>query len=290
MRRLLGLCALWAVGACNQIYGIDRTRAVPPIDAQFFDAPSDAPFACPTGPEAPAFSPLFHQIVQDCTDYTASETTGRALAMCATEPPGVAEGPADGPLTLIPGLEIVPGTTLSSPRLAPEGDELYVKQYPSMASFGGVTVYRKTGTTWTATGSLAVPDADMISQQISFGTPSRGPTRRMFVMNGDGVAQEIELSDPSQPHLINKYVATDLGLAYLSEAPNLSPDGLRLTLVGSGTQRTLQLYASRTSLTERFPIPVPLPGVPRIDELFMTSDCSRVYFSAASALLWIQRL
>lgn len=58
--------AVLVLAGCNAVFGIKDTRQ---YDAAYFDAPPDAPFACPAlGGPAPTFSPVLHQdVIQDCS-------------------------------------------------------------------------------------------------------------------------------------------------------------------------------------------------------------------------------
>src|SRR5512143_2261526 len=94
---LLALCA------CNQVFDLRPTKSV---DAKhdFFDAPLDAPYACPATGETPAFGSLFHQVIlQNCKDYEPSQAKQTGIALCDdgqyTGNYLLSEGPLDGPLT-----------------------------------------------------------------------------------------------------------------------------------------------------------------------------------------------
>ena len=65
-------CLLFVCG-CNQVFGLRETVA---IDAQQFDAPLDAPYACPAIGLQPAFGKILHQsIPKNCVSYTTSRST-----------------------------------------------------------------------------------------------------------------------------------------------------------------------------------------------------------------------
>src|SRR5690349_8436389 len=98
-----GLVGLAALCGCNQILGLSPTQALPPVDAQYFDAPADAPFSCPPIGTAPHFSRVLHQIQQDCTDFTASSDW--AVGYCYTDRYQISQGPPDGPFERIAGME-----------------------------------------------------------------------------------------------------------------------------------------------------------------------------------------
>src|SRR4051812_8468463 len=117
-----------ALAGCNSVLGNDRafTR-----DARYFDAPVDAPFACPAAGSSPAeLSPELHGVfIQDCLDY--SFQGDRASASC-TDVGGIRqiyEGPRDGPLTLVAAIREDSLTVLhDQPRLSPDGTRLYARR------------------------------------------------------------------------------------------------------------------------------------------------------------------
>ena len=49
-------------------------------------------------------------------------------------------------------------------------------------------------------------------------------------------------------------------------------------------------YGYRASLDERFSKPTVVPGAPLSNDLFLTGDCDRVYFSGLSAVFYARRL
>src|SRR5687768_17156526 len=79
--RLAGLPAV--VAGCNWVYELGDTRAAPPIDAQYFDAPADAPPACPAPGVEPKFQPDYLQLpVPACESYIPGTAWGEAVARC----------------------------------------------------------------------------------------------------------------------------------------------------------------------------------------------------------------
>src|SRR5689334_19586163 len=96
-------CSVLLLVGCNQVYGLDPTRA---SDAAYFDAPIDAPYACPPIGTPPRFSRSFAQVVaQNCNNYTVS-ISGRALARCAfAGDQRIAEGAIGERLEIAPGFE-----------------------------------------------------------------------------------------------------------------------------------------------------------------------------------------
>jgi hypothetical protein len=280
-----GLVGLIALCGCNQILGLSPTEALPPIDAQYFDAPADAPFACPPPGTAPQFSRVLHQIQQDCTDFTTG--AGWAVAYCYAGGYQISQGPPDGPFVPIDGFQQGGAQQYTEPRLVPEGDRLVVNARNSQQLVGNIVVYRRgTGDTWTMEHAITVDGA--LDRGARFGVPSRGPNRRMFFENGDGMYRELEMDDSFAGRLIATYTASDLGIDFALKIPDLSPDGLRIIYSGYLSSRETIFYGDRPTLADRFTV-TPLSDVPSGRTPFLTEDCARIYLSAASSVLWVQR-
>lgn len=286
MRGVLGLLAL---AGCNQIFDLRPTQAIGTADAQYFDSPVDAPFTCPPiGAPPPAYSSVVRQVAQDCSDYTLSFTTGVATARCHAPNDHVATGPINEMVAPIAGMTSDPGgIQYVSPRLSPEGDELFYLRAVSNNS----RIERRARA---GDGSWSTPVAltPNVPTSASIGTPSRGPVRRMFVKSLPGAdVTEIEIAADNTWSTIATYGYTDLGVFYATSTPSLSADGLRLVWSGqevpSASDRSY--YATRGSLAERFDSFENMMGVPGAISLFMTEDCANVYFYAASAIQYVQQ-
>ena len=125
-----------ALGACNQVFGLAPTTALPPIDAQQFDAPADAPYACPPLGQQPTFSAFFHQIIStgDCVGYSLSAPAmDLAIAMCVDSIAGamsvrVNQGPIDMSLGDTQLISSGGPFDYASAVVAPEGDQLWVNR------------------------------------------------------------------------------------------------------------------------------------------------------------------
>jgi hypothetical protein len=281
----IGLVGLAVLCGCNQILGLESTGALAPTDARFFDAPPDAPFACPPVGTLPQFSRVLHQIQQDCRFYTRS--AGWATAVCRDTPRPIAQGAPDGPFESIAELASTFPFTYENPQLAPEGDELFVRYSDPGAVTGAILVFRRTGETWSPAGTVTISGVTL-SAEVAFGTPSRGPNRRMFVSNYDitGI-REIELDASYHGTVVATYMPQEVD-TFLRSQPNLTADGLRMIYsVGGGISPQVS-YGDRPTLADRFTIQM-LPNVPTGETPFLTEDCGRIYFSAASSVLWVQR-
>ncbi|HSD90159.1 MAG TPA: hypothetical protein VLB44_21660 [Kofleriaceae bacterium] len=275
---LLALCA------CNQVFDLRSTKA---IDARrdFFDAPLDAPYACPATGETPAFAPLFHQvIVQNCKDYAASQARHTGIALCDDQYSGnylLSDGPIDGPLTEIPGF-VDPLWFLQYLRASADGDELFAMYYS--AGYQVRTFRRTTG------GWERRPDFFDTAGYLEFSHPTNGPVRHAMHIDTTGKLLEFTEDAVGNWTQIDSYTAAQLGIDFPG-SPSLSGDGLRLMLYGrpgGGAQHLA--YTDRASLTDRFGPVRRLEGVPFVRDAMMTDDCSRVYFSGLESIFYVQRL
>ena len=137
-----------------------------------------------------------------------------------------------------------------------------------------------------------LPSGETTDSFVRFGTPSRGPVRRMFIHNSteQGV-REIEVDDTGQSTTIGTYTDANFGMASIGVPGNLSADGLRLVFQGTPPDGQGGIaYADRASLADRFLPARMLTGVPSNATPFMTEDCARLYFGAINYLFWVQRL
>jgi hypothetical protein len=274
--------------ACNQIFGIAETR---PLDAgarEFFDAPIDAPFECPATGGTPTFSRQLNQLVQTCIEYSVSET-GRAAGFCNEPAAQVSEGPAEGPLAPVAGLESTTTDLIETAKLSPEGDELYVRIRPTSGTTGRFAVYTRTGSGFAYSHDITLPSPPT-SAFGRFGTPSRGPTRRMFVQNNTGAFLEIQLDSTGASTLIQTYDSTKLGGTIVTTVPpELTPDGLHFVVILADSDGSGVFYADRASLAEDFSTARRIAGVPTNLAPFLVGDCGRLYFPALGYVFWVLR-
>ena len=243
--------------------------------------------ACPPIGTAPAFSRVIHQpIVAACTNYSESRTTRQAVAQCAvSQQMFVMQGPIDGPLAPIAEL------TGFYARLAPEGDVLYTGGYAT----GGVAWFahmRNDAGLWERTVEVAFPPTSL----NYLGTPSRGPLRRVMVVdyNAQTALLEYELAPSGDLRLLDRYSAADLGVAaFNGSMMNMSPDGLRAVFVAYGVGDTpgemRVFYADRATVAQRFGAAVLLPDVPTSREAYLSEDCGRIYFPGLGSLLYLRQ-
>ena len=276
------LTLLVAVCSCNEVFGLHATRE---IDAQQFDATTDAPPNCPPIGTVPEFARRLHQAVtQNCVNYTSSESANVAVAYCL-DVDQIADGEVDGPLS---PSTFVPAVNGSEPRLTPEGDEMWIRQRTNTPIF---TVYKHDSShTWLKLRDLTVVTS---SQDDSISAPTRrGPGGRRFVRYAFAEFRLYEyLDDGTTATPVHVYTTTALGVQFLL-FPNLSADGLRLTFVGalqsSASSAGVTLYADRASLSDLFVTAVAIPSAPVVDDPFLTADCGRLYTSGLGSIFYAQ--
>jgi hypothetical protein len=279
--------ALLTLCACNQVFGLDPTLPLN-ADAAYFDAPADAPFACPAIGVTPPFSKILHQIPQSCLKTTASLNTDRAFAEC--EQQQLAAGPAGGPLALVAGFELANGIHYDSPRVVPEGDQVVIRRWNISTVVGEVQLYDigEAGQL-TFVHEIKLPNNIATDSFVAFGAPSRGPKRRMFVRQNMLPLSEIELDETGASSVVASYTESDLGVTgFTGLPPSFTGDGLRIVFNAYNTQNGL-FYADRLTTNDRFVAARVLMDVPNAADGFMTEQCERVYFSALGSVFWIQR-
>jgi len=275
-----------ALTGCNWVFGISKTQLTDSpaaIDAKYFDAPADAPFACPAPGGTPQFSVVLHQVPSSpCSSYTETEDHQHAVATCKG-----AVSETDSSQTFQP-IPVFAGVMNSHPRLSPEGDELFVVM-PASPSSSTIEAYRRdAGGQWQHDRTIdpGIP----LGSTVYLGAPTRGPTRRMMISDYNNFtafdAYEIEL-DATSAHVFYHYSMSELGVGiYL--APYLSPDGLRMYY---SQQAQPMVFYDRPDLATTFASPRMVPTAPRLDESFLTSDCARLYVFSPDlqSLFWVQQ-
>lgn len=279
MRCALILIAAISAAGCNQLFDLQSTDV---IDA--FAPPVDAPWMCPAAGEAPRFAPAENQFSpQNCASYSVSRDANLATASCIDG--AVWEGPIDEPLVVT---DLTSGAQLEVqvPRLAPEGDELFVRRCKPSQVGCVLSAYRRGATpaSWALEADLSIPIA--VDTSTSFSSPSRGPDRRLIVTDAARTAHELHEVGTAWVQLGADYDPAALGLAEIAGYPRLSADGLRMTLLGSFTTGAFQwMYGERASRGERF---TQLRALPDFSfdsgELLVTDDCGHAYYQRSGAL------
>lgn len=277
---------------CNPWFGLEPTRSAPPIDAQYFDRPTDAPARCPSAGAAPRFDELFHQLeATGCRSYTTDQQ-GFAMALCGGK---IARGPFEGPLVPIP-YAVPTGHVAAEVRLAPEGNLAFVFEegvpMPTKNQFG-VIVPDETGTGWTEIAAIPTMESSTNATQIS--TPSRGPERHAIVVDLDPAFQYMMnewVGDGATWQPVDRYPLKPVLGAQFSPGPlSLSADGLRLVFNGrdaGGAEATF--YVERASTAVRFGTATAITTVPSgLVSPYLTDDCERLYFTAVDRVFYVMQ-
>lgn len=279
---VLGLCG------CNQIFGLGRTNSAP-IDAVYFDAPTDAPFTCPPIGTTPHFATDPHQVVyEDCDQYELTSDGTLALLTCVG---AISQGPPTGPFVAIPELASDSATQRQNVRMSPDGDQLILQEQSAGPQF--VRYTHGSDGAWIRGDVLAWPST-LASSVYSVSTQTRGLPRRFLAVDNDGYLDEVIDDGTSQLQFQRRYLQGELGVFNFTQ-PMLSPDGLRVVLYGTHPQpdgSVLQAvwYSDRPSLDVDFRPFEALPDVPIVQDTFFAEDCSRLYFSGIGSIWYVQRL
>jgi hypothetical protein len=286
-----------ALGACNQVLGLDRTQQVPPTDAKYFDAPADAPYACPPIGQPPKFSSAFHQFDAggNCTGYTRSTDQGNiAMATCEVTMGAsftvVEEGEIDK--SMMKTMFVTTGGPFGfvSPVVAPDGDQVWVNR--QLSTTGTISVYdRSAPGSWTFSyDAYALPPADSAAV---LSPPTRPiPVRHLVYVSGATIHELVE-SAPTTWSEVRTYRALSFTMTTIYDA-RLSPDGLRMVFsgvtAGPGSSQAVR-YSDRASVDVPFVGATSLDGPPSSGQTpFMTEDCSRVYFSGVGSVFYVAQL
>ena len=279
---------LLLVCGCNQVFGLKETVA---LDAQQFDAPIDAPFACPGPGAQPQFSKVLHQAIErNCQGYMTSPESDRAVAYCFDVGGafgGIVDGKVDGDLQLT---TLTPAGSYDWARLSPEGNEIWVRDRSSPPKFA---VFQwQSDHQWTHGRDLTIAN---VARDDYITAPSRavGGKRRVvrYAFNDFKLYEYDDDGTATSPPIRSYDVNVDLGSDFVS-LPNLDASGLRLVFVGEtpGTSYSQTFYADRASLDDAFSIAKPLATAPVAFDPFMTADCSRIYTSGLGSIFYAQQL
>jgi hypothetical protein len=261
---------LFALCACNQVFGNDRVGVV---DGRHFDGLLDGVPHCPMTGMVPVFSPLLSLAIdQNCNAYEQSTDRDDAIGVCATATTvAIFEGPRNGPLVQNPTLPVSDDSLqVDVARLSPEGDLLVISTFDLTSTTSEYLAYTYDPAGWMRGPDLPFPQFNSVSP------PSRGPDRRILVYESKAIAHEYHQgSDGQWSELRLVTIGSDL----LPHSVYLSPDGLRI-IVAEGLHT---LYADRPDLGSDFSAPVELPTSPP-GEVFVTEDCTHVYVSGVEAI------
>ncbi len=276
------LAMLVLVCGCNQILGLSKTN---PAGPAFYDAPLDAPFACPMiGSDLPTFTGvLVQQILQDCAQYSPSDMSGRAVATCSNPDGSTYVG--EGAIGEMLSFALQPATLLPQPRLSSDGNTLYVRD--GLGVGVAIIAYVRAGTAWSRDTTA---DLGAIPNVTAASTFMRGPDGDHVLL----VAATDELLEYGHEggswHQTSAHSAAELGVAFV-EGITVTSDGRHALVLGgnSGSIRD-------TMYTDRAGLDAPFRPATRIEGLFgnaqdatLTDDCARVYFTGLGSVFYVQQ-
>ena len=274
---------LLAMTACNQAFGLDQTRK---FDAGRYDAPIDAPFACPrNGSEPPTYSPFLHQdVAEDCTDYSISPA-GRAVALCFVDRVHVnhvAEGSPDRALQ--PVIDLVPPEQFFRPRLSPDGQRMLVQV--TLSSAFTVREYTRMADGSWQRGADA-PFGTSFYDGIS--TIARGPTGDRVLVSRTDLSVHEWAHEGSTWREVLVETAGELGTPVAEIV--ITSDGLRAVISSiSSSSNSMMFYTDRIDESSKFRRAVLLVGVTPLSSHFLTDDCARVYVTGVGSIFYAQQL
>jgi hypothetical protein len=263
--------ALLALAGCNQLFGSTSVAVQP--GAQF-DAPLDAPFACPAIGQTPQYSQYVHQfLARDCSFYGTGGSD--AIASCTISG---AETVVIGPIgsDLLPAVGLPSSLLPLTPRLAPDGQTILARSDPRIVE------YARTGNTWTV-ATLEVFQLANSGVPFSSIAQSGSTLRVLMIEYSTGSLVEYERANGAWSK-ISTTPLSQLNLASVSGLA-LTGDGLRL-VISTGNQ---VLFTDRPSLDAAFRPADPVQAPTGVD-IFATDDCARIYLSGLGSVFYAQRL
>jgi hypothetical protein len=276
-----------ALGGCNSLYDITSTRsldAAVPIDAQYFDAPPDAPPACPAVGGEPKFKAAYNQLtgVGNCVSFTPAFMWGKAVGVCNSR---IQQGALEGPIET--ELGVVPAGYTQFPRLSQDGALLFVENSMTLK----IDIWAKNpDDTWTKKINT-IDDASYryISQATT--TSPRHAIQTDFNGSNNQLRELVEQTSGDWAS-VDLYLVSELGVGTVDQQ-SLSSDGLHLTFVGTpaGSNKNTVWWSRRATLADHFGTAVELTTVPLSGGApFMADDCSRYYFSGLGAVFYQTQL
>jgi hypothetical protein len=267
-------------------------------DARYFDAPADAPYACPPSGTPLRFSDTFVQVVprQQCAGYTISTTANLAFAVCnaalgTTQTYFAQSTPDAGALDPV---TVSPAPNLFQAALSPDG-ELWLERFDGTSSMQTISSYRPGATpaTWVLDRNEYVVPGQLVGM---VGAPMPAGAGRRLLYASQAAIYEIVEASPGVWQPVTSYSAASLGVTQINSPPDLSPDGLRVVfsgqrIVATGEDPNAVLYATRASLSAGFGKATVLDGPPLDAETpFLTADCSRLYFSGLDSVFYVTQM
>ena len=216
------------------------------------------------------------------TDFTIDEAGDLAVAMCGT---AVCQGDA----TSLSPSQLAGATSLqiATPRVAPGGDELFVRASAGLNTFALQTYTRAVGTGWDSEGTVTFGTPTNITATTTFSQPTRGGRgRHIMIADASMMTEYVQSSpnalptDPWTAIVSSKYTASAFGVDAMTD-PNLSPDGTILVFRGTAAGVDAIYYATRPSLDVSFGAATMLWSQANagVTTPYMAPDCSRLFFS-----------
>jgi hypothetical protein len=280
MRSNRSALALLVMVGCNDVFGLRSTVA---LDAQYFDAPIDAPYACPMLGTAPAFEPALHQRgLENCREYVTTRA-GHGFAKCrdiATV--GIFEGPIDGPMTLAAGVPTQAGIhDYDTPRPSPDGERLLVREVDVNTGDVRWQYYaRQPDRSWMRVGDppfAAIPHVSTMAQSAA--------GYHVLVRALDESWEEW-LDEAGTWRSLRVHPAAAL-VAHVQTIA-MTSDGLRALVTSSQTGKTL--YSDRASIDGTFRAALPIDGsLPGTLDAYMTEDCARMFVSGLGYVFFVHQ-
>jgi hypothetical protein len=241
------------------------------------DARPDARVGCPPIGTPPRYSPLLYQdIIQNCSFFSTNVDGSFATAQCP-QYGAVYEGTATGPLSTAAGIP----ASLAQARLLPEGDLLIAPQdnqtYLTFQRDNTAAV----DSAWSQVANALLPPVNQLS------TFSAAPKRHVLLLppssQSDSLLEMVENADGTWSLIHTYQYESDFG-SRMYGPPFLSADGLRLVFAGQAGSVEHMMYTDRATIDGLFGPAVPLEGVPFVYDPFITTDCSRIYFSGLGSI------
>jgi len=268
--------AVFALAACNQVYGLDSTSG-PTSDV--------SPTQCPPLGQAPKFARQFHQVVpQDCFSYHFNDTGAIATATCGSE---IFAGARDQPLTATGVFSSRPGVTTQHffPRPAQSGRRFYVARHVTQPQSAAIVAFDEVNGSWVDAGAQSLPHTFTMRPSTVF----HGPTGdRLFMI--DTIAKTMREYELEGGAWVPRGAARVLPTGFYGyETLSLTSDGLRAVFTITSTTANLY-YMDRRDLDSAFGEPQMLAGAPTgITEAHLSDDCTQLYFLALDSIFYARQ-
>ncbi|HEY1555254.1 MAG TPA: hypothetical protein VGF94_10520 [Kofleriaceae bacterium] len=275
--RALALVLL--LGGCDMLLGLDqlhpgRSDAPGAGDGDSDDVGSP-PGSCPIG-SAPSFS-VAGAVGRPCRDLSVAGTSAAATCYPSGSPVNES-GPLAAPWTAFVLPPMRSQTLVETPRLSPEGTEIFAREVDLTDGNETIDWYSNTSGTWLLAGTIPLGQV-MSSEYVS--APTRADRQR-YILLSETATDLLELADLGDGRWMASFAhsAAELGVGQIVQ-PNLSADGLRLVFVGDGGNI---YYATRTAVDTAFGAATLLYAVPGgAVTPYLADDCSALYYAVAAS-------